>query len=46
MVFVQADKNAPFSKIVDVLVALKDAEISQVGFVTDPDVKRLKAGGL
>ena len=31
MVFIQADKNAPFSKIVDVLVALKEAEISSVG---------------
>jgi biopolymer transport protein ExbD len=46
MVFIQADKNAPFSKIVDVLVALKAAEISQVGFVTDPDLERLKAGEL
>jgi biopolymer transport protein ExbD len=46
MVFIQADKNAPFSKIVDVLVALKEAEISEVGFVTDPDMKRLRAGEL
>jgi biopolymer transport protein ExbD len=46
MVFIQGDKNAPFGRIVDVLVALKEAEISQVGFVTDPDMKRLKAGEL
>ena len=46
MVFIQADKNAPFSKIVDVLVAQKGAEIPQVGFVTDPDMKRLREGEL
>ena len=46
MVFIQADKNAPFSKIVDVLVALKEADISSVGFVTDPDMARLRAGEL
>jgi biopolymer transport protein ExbD len=46
MVFIQADKNAEFHRIVDVLVALKEAKISDVGFVTDPDMKRLLEGEL
>lgn len=45
MVFVQGDQNADFSKIVDVLVALKEAEITKVGFVTDPNAVRLREGG-
>jgi biopolymer transport protein ExbD len=37
MVFLQGDKNVPFDRIVDVLVALKQAQISSVGFVAKPD---------
>jgi biopolymer transport protein ExbD len=40
MVFVQGDKNVDHGRIVDILVALKDAEVSEVGFVTDPHAKR------
>lgn len=40
LVFIQGDQNAEHGRIVDVLVALKDAGISSVGFVTDPNVKR------
>lgn len=42
MVFIQGDQNVPFDRIVDVLVALKEAEISSVGFVTDPNPTRLR----
>lgn len=42
MVFLQGDQNVPFDRIVDVLVALKQAEISSVGFVTKPDDKALR----
>lgn len=42
MVFIQADENVAYKTIVDVLVALKDAEVSSVGFMTDPDMKRLR----
>lgn len=40
MVFIQGDQNAEHGRIVDVLVALKAAGISSVGFVTDPHGKR------
>lgn len=43
MAFIQGDQNVPYGRIVDVLVALKQAKISRVGFVTDPNLK--KAGG-
>lgn len=42
MVFIQGDQNAHYQRIVDVLVALKGAEISSVGFVTDPNSVRLR----
>lgn len=42
MVFIQGDQNADYEKIVDVLVALQDAQVSKVGFVTDPNLARLK----
>lgn len=34
--FIQGDRTVPFSVILDVMIALKDAEVSEVGFVTDP----------
>ncbi|RMG96913.1 MAG: biopolymer transporter ExbD [Deltaproteobacteria bacterium] len=43
VVFLQADQTVPFDRVVDVLVALKKAEIGEVGFVTDPNPKRLEA---
>ncbi len=42
MVFLQADENVAYKTIVDVLVALKEAEVSAVGFVADPDMQRLR----
>jgi biopolymer transport protein ExbD len=42
MVFLQGDQNVPFDRIVDVLVALKQAKISSVGFVAKPDEKLLR----
>lgn len=36
MVFVQGDKTIHYDRIVDVLVALKEAGVTQVGFVTNP----------
>ncbi|MCA9656426.1 MAG: biopolymer transporter ExbD [Myxococcales bacterium] len=41
MVFIQGDQNVDHARIVDILAALKDAEVSQVGFVTDPNRKRI-----
>jgi len=43
MVFLQGDQNVPFDRIVDVLVALKQAEISSVGFVARTDDKSLRS---
>lgn len=40
-VFIQGDQNVDHSRIVDILAALKDAEVSEVGFVTDPNPQRL-----
>lgn len=40
MAFIQGDQNVPYGRIVDVLVALKQAEVSKVGFVTDPNLKK------
>jgi biopolymer transport protein TolR len=42
MVFLQGDQNVPFSRIVDVLVAIKGAEIESVGFVAKPDGAALR----
>lgn len=42
MVFIQGDQNVNYERIVDVLVALQEAEISSVGFVTDPNPRRLR----
>ena len=38
-VFIQGDETVPYERIVDVLIALKDAEVGQVGFVTNPNFK-------
>src|SRR5262245_58287976 len=35
-VFLQGDKNVDHGRIVDILAALKEAEVSEVAFVTDP----------
>ena len=42
MAFIQGDQTVPFERIVDVLVALKAAEIGEIGFITDPNLKRGK----
>ena len=41
-VFIQGDRNVPYERIVDVLVALKQAEVSSVGFIADPHMKRVR----
>ena len=41
-VFIQGDQNVPYERIVDVLVALKEAEVSSVGFVADPNMKKVR----
>jgi biopolymer transport protein ExbD len=38
MAYIQGDKTVPYEKIIDVMVALKQAGVSDVGFVTDPKV--------
>ena len=40
--FIQGDENVPYERIVDVLVALQEAKVSKVGFITDPAVGRKK----
>lgn len=40
-VFIQGDQNVDHARIVDILAALKEAEVSEVGFVTDPNLKRI-----
>lgn len=40
-VFIQGDQNVQHARIIDILAALKDAEVSEVGFVTDPNLKRI-----
>lgn len=41
-VFIQGDENVPYDRIVDVLVALQEAKVARVGFVTDPSVRKDK----
>jgi biopolymer transport protein ExbD len=41
-VFIQGDQNVAYDRIVDVLVALKEAEVKSVGFIADPNMKRLR----
>jgi biopolymer transport protein ExbD len=41
-VFLQGDKNVDHGRIVDILVALKDAEVAEVAFVTDPNPQHIK----
>ena len=36
MAFIQGDRTVPFRVIIDVMGALKEAGVSEVGFVTDP----------
>ncbi|MEX1365435.1 MAG: biopolymer transporter ExbD [Nannocystaceae bacterium] len=40
-VFIQGDQNVEHARIVDLLVALKEAKVSEVGFVTDPNRSRI-----
>jgi biopolymer transport protein ExbD len=42
MAFIQGDQNVHYEKIVDVIVALKEAGVEQVGFVTNPKIKKAK----
>ncbi|TPV93855.1 MAG: biopolymer transporter ExbD [Myxococcales bacterium FL481] len=42
MAFIQGDAKVPYERIVDVLVALKQAGIADVGFVTDPRVGKTR----
>ncbi|MBL9103928.1 MAG: biopolymer transporter ExbD [Myxococcales bacterium] len=43
LAFLQGDENISFDRIVDVLVALRTAGISKVGFLTDPAPERKPA---
>jgi biopolymer transport protein ExbD len=36
MAFIQGDRSIPFEVILDVMIALRDAGVTEVGFVTDP----------
>jgi biopolymer transport protein ExbD len=40
MAFIQGDRTIPFEVILDVMLALRTAGVSQVGFVTDPKPDR------
>jgi biopolymer transport protein ExbD len=39
MAFIQGDKTIPFDVILDVMIALQEAGVSEVGFVTDPKIE-------
>ncbi len=41
-VFLQGDKNVDHGRIVEILAALKEAEVGEVNFVTDPNPQRVK----
>lgn len=41
-IFIQGDQNTNYGRIVDVLVALKEAGFTSIGFIADPDDKRLR----
>jgi biopolymer transport protein ExbD len=41
-VFLQGDKNVEHARVVDILAALKDAEVAEVAFVTDPNPQRIQ----
>ncbi|NVB37545.1 biopolymer transporter ExbD [Pseudenhygromyxa sp. WMMC2535] len=36
MAFIQGDRNVEFERVLDVMIALQEAGVSEVGFVTDP----------
>lgn len=40
MAFIQGDRTVPFEIILDVMLALRQAGVAEVGFVTDPKVER------
>jgi biopolymer transport protein ExbD len=40
--FLQADQNVDFERVVDVLAAMKEAEVGEIGFVTDPNIRRIE----
>ncbi len=40
MAFIQGDRNVPFEKVLDVMIALQQAGVSEVGFVTDPKIEK------
>ncbi|MFV8750485.1 ExbD/TolR family protein [Nannocystaceae bacterium ST9] len=40
MAFIQGDRNVPFEKVLDVMLALQQAGVSEVGFVTDPKIEK------
>ena len=44
MVFLQGDASVPFERIIDIVVALKQAGVTQIGFVTQPSVQPRKKG--
>lgn len=40
--FLQADRNVDFDVVINVLAAMKDAEVGEIGFVTDPNARRIE----
>lgn len=39
MAFIQGDRTVAFERVLDVMIALQQAGVSQVGFVTDPKLE-------
>ena len=37
--FIQGDRNVPYEVVLDVILALQEAGVAEVGFVTDPKVE-------
>lgn len=40
--FLQADQNVDFDLVVDILAAMKEAEVGEIGFMTDPNIRRIE----
>jgi biopolymer transport protein ExbD len=40
--FLQADEDVDYDIVIDILAAMKEAEVGEIGFVTDPNLRRIE----
>jgi biopolymer transport protein ExbD len=40
--FLQADQEVDYDIVIDILAAMKEAEVGEIGFVTDPNIRRIE----